>query len=190
MSYNSYNAALKSYEENGPNGKEGKNVLVYSSDRTMKQHSALGATCNFKSAASVCVMDFESSKWKWNRANKNSSARGRTSKCLVCISNDVQRHHSSEQMNHHRRRCYTYYARIHVCGYMIKKVIPPFLGPSLELEMSRISIGKVMSAFSDDLKRFCAPASQNYWCSWKLASFFCLKTPTGCSQHITHPWTW
>lgn len=62
MSYNSYNAALKSYEENGPSGKEGKDVLVYSSDRTMKQRSALGATCNFKSAASVCVMDFESCK--------------------------------------------------------------------------------------------------------------------------------
>lgn len=122
MSYNSYNAALKSYEENGPSGKEGKNTLVYSSDRTMKQHSALGATCNFKSAASVCVMDFESCKGKWNRPNKNSSVRGRTSKCLVCISNDVQRHHSSEQMNHHRRRCFTYYARIHVCGYMIKRL--------------------------------------------------------------------
>lgn len=75
MSYNSYNAALKSYEENGPSGKEGKNALVYSSDRTMKQHSALGATCNFKSAASICVMDFESCKWKWNRPNKNSCER-------------------------------------------------------------------------------------------------------------------
>lgn len=58
MSSNSYNAALKSYEENGPSGKEGKEALVYPSDRTMKQHSALGATCNFKSAASRLCFGF------------------------------------------------------------------------------------------------------------------------------------
>lgn len=45
-------------------------MLVYSSDRTVKQHSALGATCDFKSAVSVCVMDFESCKEKWIQPNK------------------------------------------------------------------------------------------------------------------------
>lgn len=91
---------------------------------------------------------------------KNSGVRGRTSKCLVCISGDVQRR--GEQVNRRRRRCYAYYGRIHGRGYVIKRLFLLFGRPSLELEMSRISIGKVMSAFSDDLKRFCAPASQNY----------------------------
>lgn len=51
----SYQAAVKCYEENRPKGGE-KNLLVYSSDRTMKQHSVLGATCSFKSGVSICVI--------------------------------------------------------------------------------------------------------------------------------------
>lgn len=106
--------------------------------------------------------------------------RGRTSKCLVCISNNVQRHHSGEQMNHHRRRSYTYYLRIHVCGYMIKRLFLLCRGLSSELEMSRISIGNVMSAFSDDLKPFCAPASQILLMQLKISIFFfASKRPQG-----------
>lgn len=51
----------------------------------MKQHSALGATCDFKNAVSVYVMDFESCKEKWIQPNKKLQCERFGHQSSLCV---------------------------------------------------------------------------------------------------------
>lgn len=126
-----------------------------------EKHSVLGAICSFKSAVSICIMDFEELQVDMDLALKKLQREScGPSKLFVCIGNNDQRHQSREEMNHH---WYISYMRIYKWNLLIhdQKIIPCFWGHRYDSTWSdqQTQLGKVMSAFSqteDDLQPFCA----------------------------------
>lgn len=85
---------------------------VYSFDRTIREQlSVLGATCSFKSAVSVCLMDFEELQVDMDQGLKNKTPVWESCSCEY--SNNNERNPCREEMNHHA--CYNCYMRIYIC---------------------------------------------------------------------------